>query len=54
MDEEAVKIGLVNHPDLYQFIGNKALSDPRFYLDFILILSWFYPDFILIYPILIW
>ena len=30
MDEEAVKIGLVNHPDLYQFIGNKALSDPRF------------------------
>jgi hypothetical protein len=30
LDEEAVSIGLVNHPDLYQFIGNNALSDPRF------------------------
>ena len=25
-----MKIGVDNHPDLYQFIGSNALSDPRF------------------------
>ena len=30
LDEEAVKIGVANKPELYQFIGNNALSDSRF------------------------
>ena len=30
LDEDSVRVGLDLYPDLYQFIGNDALSDPRF------------------------